>query len=310
MLWEKIAVLLRGYRLRSPSCSSRQPQHCWISRLGSYSQGIAVFTMVKIVLSTIDVPIGSIDSSSPGQCHENSCVLVSPALFPAMLKLNGSTWKSVEVLQRTSFGEDLWLEVSSLSLLDLYNIRNSKWSIGAMKYKPMCTTVLFLVGVSLRLCFHPWRPTGGDISHAASPFWSSRIALSVMYYFLSGGSDSRSLSRVTWWLIRVSHCAGWVPCLLIILMDWTTTQTHSLTLSSIHSVVKLPLSCQITQGCCCPWADSTSRVLGPDTDMPSWYLDCISIYDNIFPQPVGIVLQIRISTLVNNCVVDIECLLP
>jgi len=85
VMLSKFGVTLQVYRALSPLGSSRQPQSSRIFRLGSGRLASTAFTIDVIVGSTLDVTIGSIDSSSPGQCHENSWVLVSPTLFPAML---------------------------------------------------------------------------------------------------------------------------------------------------------------------------------------------------------------------------------
>jgi len=65
-LVSKIRVTIRVYGPPSPLDSSWQPQSSRIFRLGSGRPAIAVFTIDKMVLSTTDVPIESIDSSSPG----------------------------------------------------------------------------------------------------------------------------------------------------------------------------------------------------------------------------------------------------
>jgi len=83
-LLSKIGVTFRAYGPPSPLGSSRQPQSSRIFQLGTGRPAIAVFTIDKMVVAMIDVIIGSINSSSPGQCHENSWVLFSPSLFPPM----------------------------------------------------------------------------------------------------------------------------------------------------------------------------------------------------------------------------------
>jgi len=88
VLLSKIGVTSRAYGPPSPLCTSMQPQSSRIFRLGSGRPTIAAFTIDKMIVSTIDLTIGTIDSISPGQCHEKSWVLFSPTLFPAML---GST---------------------------------------------------------------------------------------------------------------------------------------------------------------------------------------------------------------------------
>ena len=68
----EIGVKLLAYGPPSPLGSSRQPQSSQIFRMGSGRPAFAAFMIDKMVVSTIDVTIGSIDLSSPGQCHENS----------------------------------------------------------------------------------------------------------------------------------------------------------------------------------------------------------------------------------------------
>ena len=83
VLLSKIVVILQACRPASPLGSSQQPQSTRIfqQRLGRLP--IAAFTIDKMVVSTIDAIESSIDLSSPGQCEENSWVLVSPTVFPA-----------------------------------------------------------------------------------------------------------------------------------------------------------------------------------------------------------------------------------
>jgi hypothetical protein len=57
------------------------------------------------------------------------------------------------------------------------------------------------------------------------------------------------------------------------------------------------------------FADAETGVLGPDVELKSWHLDCISIYNDLFQQPEGITLHFRSPTVANDSVVDIECLL-
>jgi len=80
----KNGATLWPYEQLSVLGSSWQLQSCWIVRLGFGRPVIAPITIDKMVVSTIDVTLNSLDSSSPGQCHENSGVLVSPTLFPVM----------------------------------------------------------------------------------------------------------------------------------------------------------------------------------------------------------------------------------
>jgi hypothetical protein len=69
-----------------------------------------------------------------------------------------------------------------------------------------------------------------------------------------------------------------------------------------------PLCCQATlimpnpHGFCCPVADSNTGTLGPDVDMYSRHVDCISIWDDGFRQPEGITLYCRFSMVVNDSI--------
>jgi len=72
-----------------------------------------------MVISMSDVSIRRIDSSSSGQCHESSWVLLSTTLFPAMsgstwaiVKPNTSTRNLVKASHCAMTGEDLWCEFS------------------------------------------------------------------------------------------------------------------------------------------------------------------------------------------------------
>ena len=130
-------------------------------------------------------------------------------------------------------------------LLYLHIMRKSKRSIGVMKSIPTWTNFLFLVGVSGILFFIQRRPTSEYSASAALSFWPSRIVLSAMYRFQSCHLDTRSLMQVMQQSIRQSHCSALAPCLLLMLMDWAISQTHSLTLLCFHRVVKPPFSCQI-----------------------------------------------------------------
>jgi len=129
-----------------------------------------------------------------------------------------------------------------------------------------------------------------------------------MYHVQSGLLDARSLIPVTQQSIRRSHCSGPLRCFLTMLMDWAIYQMRSLTLSSLHCAVKPPLSCQIPMV-------SAAHCLTPAPAFSaqmrtfSWYMDCISICDDWFRQPEGITFHCRFSTVVNDWVVDIECVL-
>jgi len=146
-------------------------------------------------------------------------------------------------------------------LLYLHIIRNSKWSIGAMKYIQTWTDFLFLVQVWWML-FFLWKwPTSVNSSSAALSFWRSRLVLSAMYHFQSGIEDTRSLVLVPQQLIRRSHCSVPAPCLLLMLMDWAISQMCSLTLLPFHCVVKPPFSCQIPMVSATHWLTPTTVFL-------------------------------------------------
>jgi len=78
-----------------------------------------------------------------------------------------------------------------------------------------------------------------------------------MKHFQSGLFDYRSLIRVPQLLFRRSHCLGPAPCLLMMLMDWSSSQTRSLTLLSINCIVKPPLSCQFPMVSAAHWLTPT-----------------------------------------------------
>jgi len=130
-------------------------------------------------------------------------------------------------------------------LLYPHIIRKNKRSIGAMKYIAGWTSFLFFVGVSSRVFFLRRQPTSANSSRAALNFWPVRLVLSAMYGIQSGLLDATSLNQVMQLSIRRSHCSGPAPCLLMMLMDWAISQMRSLTLRSIHCVVKPPSSCPI-----------------------------------------------------------------
>jgi len=88
--------------------------------VGSGRPAIAALMMDTMVVLTNDVTVRSIDSSSPGQCHEHSWELFSPTLIPAMsgsievmVKLNDSTGKLVQESQHTIISDSLWPNGSS-----------------------------------------------------------------------------------------------------------------------------------------------------------------------------------------------------
>jgi hypothetical protein len=103
VLLSMIGVTFLPYGPPSSLGSSRHHQRACIFRLVSGRLAIAALTIDKMVVSTIDGMIERIYSSSPARCHANTWVLFSPTLYPAtwgsteaMIKINGSTWKSGE----------------------------------------------------------------------------------------------------------------------------------------------------------------------------------------------------------------------
>jgi len=141
--------------------------------------------------------------------------------------------------------------------LNLHIIRKSKGSIGMMQYIPMCTSFLVIVGVSSSLFIIHWRPISVNLSSPALSFWRSRSVLSAMNCVQTHHLVSRSLIQVTQQSITRALCLGPVPCLLIMLMDWAMSQARSVTLLSIHCVVKPPLSCQIPMVSAAHWVTPT-----------------------------------------------------
>jgi len=120
VLLSNIGVTLWAWGPPSLSGSSWLPESSQMVWLGSGSLPIAAFTIDTLVISTIDVTIGSMDWSSPGLCHENIWVLFSTTIYPvmlgsteAMVKLKGWTRKSAEALERSVIGKDWWPEVTS-----------------------------------------------------------------------------------------------------------------------------------------------------------------------------------------------------
>jgi len=139
-------------------------------------------------------------------------------------------------------------------------IRKRKGIIGGTQYILPCTRFLFLVRVSSSLFCLQQRPTSANFSSAALSFSSSRLVLSALYHFQSGLLDARSLIWVTQWSMRWSHSSGPVPFLWIMRMHWAISQTRSLTISSIHCIVKPPLSCQIPIVSAARWVTPTPAV--------------------------------------------------
>jgi len=60
---------------------------------------------------------------------------------------------------------------------------------------------------------------------------------------------------------RRSHRAGLAPCLLLMLVDWSVSQTRCLTILSFHSVVKPPFSCPIPMVSAAHWLTPTPLFL-------------------------------------------------
>jgi hypothetical protein len=133
-----------------------------------------------------------------------------------------------------------------------------------VKYIPTCMSLFLLVGVSSSLLFLWRRPTAVNLSSGTLSLWPSRLVLSAMYHVQWGLLDSRSLILVMQQSIWWSHCSGPVPCLLIMLMYWAISQTPSVTLSSIHCVVKLLFSWQFPRVFATHWLTPTP-VLLPQT---------------------------------------------
>jgi len=130
-------------------------------------------------------------------------------------------------------------------LMYVHIIRKRQRSTGARIHKTSCTSFSFLVRISSSQFFLRWSPTPADSSSVAFSFWPSRLVLSAMYHFQSGLLDARSLIGVMQWSIRRSHCSRPAPSLLLMRMDWATSQTCPLTWLSFRCVVKRPLSSQI-----------------------------------------------------------------
>ena len=128
--------------------------------------------------------------------------------------------------------------------LYLHIIRKSQRSIGVMKYIPQCTSVFLKVGVSLILFFLRRRPISANMSSAAFGFWPLRLVLFAMHYLQRSLQHTRLLIWVRQRSISRLQCSGLVPWLLIILKSWAISQTCSLTVSSIHCVVKPRIFCQ------------------------------------------------------------------
>jgi len=145
----------------------------------------------------------------------------------------------------TWLGKTSDLRLLPCCLLDLHNIRKSKRSIGEMKYISMCTRFHFLFGVTSSWFSLLWRPTSVNSSRAALSFWPSRLIMSAMFHIECGIFDSWSLIWVMQQSIGRSHCSGQASCLLMMLMGWAISQMCSLSLLSIHCVVKPPLLCHV-----------------------------------------------------------------
>jgi len=100
------------------------------------------------------------------------------------------------------------------------------------------------VGVSLIIFFLRRRPISANVSSAAFGFWASRLVLFAIYCLQCSHQHARLRIWVRQCLIRRLQCLGQAPCLLMMLMDWAVSHTCSLTVSSIHCIVKPPLFCQ------------------------------------------------------------------
>jgi len=151
-----IEVALRECGPRFRLGSFQQKQSSWIFLLWSSWPAIATLMIDRMLLSTIDVTIGSIDSLSPSQCHQCSWVLLSPKHFPAMsgstkamAKLTSLTGELVEGFLQTIVATTCDPRILPCCRGHLQITRMTKSSIGAMKYIPTYTTSHFLVEVSL-----------------------------------------------------------------------------------------------------------------------------------------------------------------
>jgi len=113
-------------------------------------------------------------------------------------------------------------------------------SIRAWKYIPTWMSFLSFIMILLIVFCLGWRATCQDSFHAALNFWPWRLVLSAMYRFQSGLVDVRLLSQETQWSMRRCHLSGLAPCFMVILMDWTLSQTCSPTSLSLCWIDKLP----------------------------------------------------------------------
>jgi len=125
-------------------------------------------------------------------------------------------------------------------LLYLNIIRKNKRTIGGLKYIATCTSSLFSVWVSSSLFFLQRRPICANSSNAALSFWPSRLVLSAASCCQSSFVEARSLIQQMQWSIRRSDFSGPAPCWMMMLMDWAISKMCSLTLLSLHCVVKPP----------------------------------------------------------------------
>jgi len=259
-----IGVTLRACRPQSALGCSRQPQTSQSVCLSSGSLVIAAFMIGKMVVLTIDVTIRCIDSSSPGQYHENRGVLFRPTLFPAMsgstqamVTLNGLTRKSSKESQHTFISEDLWPKVSSSSTSECTHHQEEQKKHQGDKIHTNMEEFPLLVGVSSIVCFFWRRPTLLNSSSASFCFWPLRLVSTSMNCVQSNRIDTRWLIPVTLQSIRRFHCSGPAPSLLLMLMDWAVSQTCSLTLWSFCCVVKPPFPCQIPMVSVAHWLTPT-----------------------------------------------------
>jgi len=199
-----IGVMLWAYGPPSALGPSWQPQRSRIFRWRSGRCAIAAFTVGIMVVSTINVTPPSIDSSSPGLCHEKTWVSFSPTLLTAMsastymmVMLNSSTWKFVEALQRSIIDDDLWSEVSSLSSsASIHHQQEEKKHRGDAIH-----TNLYKVPHLSQGIFEHIVPSAEanlwNLSSAALSFWPSRLVLAAMYHFQCGLLNTRSPIHVT-----------------------------------------------------------------------------------------------------------------
>jgi len=162
-----------------------------------------------------------------------------------MVKLNSSTWISVEDSQSAAIGQDLWLELSSSLYSGCTHHQEERKMFRGNESHINWHQFPFLSWVFSILFLLLGRATSAHSSRAALSFGPSRILLSGMCCFQYGHLYARSLIWVSQRSIRRSHCSGLPPCMQLMLMDWAITQTHSLAWLSFLCVFKPPVSCPI-----------------------------------------------------------------